>query len=70
MTIEVPLVLVQHSRTKHLEIRHHFLRDHAQKGDISLEFVRTEDQLADILTKPLNEEQFVNIRMQLGVITL
>ena len=51
---------VQHSRTKHIEIRHHFLQDHAQKRDITLEFVRSEDQLADILTKPLNEEQFVN----------
>ena len=61
---------VQHSRTKHIEIRHHFLRDHAQKGDITLDFVRTEDQLADIFTKPLNENQFVNIRRQLGVISL
>ena len=40
---------MQHSSTKHIEIRHHFLRDHAQKGDTALEFVRTEDQLADIL---------------------
>ena len=61
---------VQHSRTKHIEIRHHFLRDHAQKRDITLDFVRTEDQLADIFTKPLNENQFVNIRRQLGVISL
>ena len=70
MTTQVPLVLVQHSRTKYLEIRHHFLRVCAQKGDISLEFVRIEYQLAEILTKPFNEEQFVDIRMQLGVITL
>ena len=62
--------LVQHSRTKHIEIRHHFLRDHAQKGDITLEFVGTKDQLADIFTKPLSEEQFVDIRRQLGVISL
>ena len=61
---------VQHSRTKHIEIRHHFLRDQAQKGDITLDFVRTKDQLADIFTKPLNENQFVNIRRQLGVISL
>ena len=61
---------VQHSRTKHIEIRHHFLRDHAKKGDITLDFVKTEDQLADIFTKPLNENQFVNIRRQLGVISL
>ena len=46
---------MQHSRTKHIEIRHHFLGDHAQKGDITLEFVGTKDQLADILTKPLSE---------------
>ena len=35
---------LQHSRTKHIEIRYYFLRNHAQKGDITLEFVRTEDQ--------------------------
>ena len=61
---------VQYSRTKHIEIRHHFLRDHAQKGDITLEFVSTKDQLANILKKPPSEEQFVDIRRQLGVISL
>ena len=61
---------VQHPSTKYIEIRYHFLRDHAKKGDIALDFVRTEDQLADIFTKPLNENQFVNIRRQLGVISL
>ena len=34
---------VQHSRTKHIEIRHHFLKNHAQKGDITLEFVSIKD---------------------------
>ena len=62
--------LVQHSKTKHIKIRHHFLRNHAQKYDIILEFVNTKDQLADIFTKPLSEEQFVDIRRQLGVISL
>ena len=62
--------LVQHSRTKHIDIRHHFPRDHAQKGDIILEFVSTKDQLVDIFTKSLSEEQFVDIRRQLGVISL
>ena len=61
---------MQHSRTKHIEIRHHFLRNHAQKGDITLEFVSTKDQLAEIFTKPLSGEQFVDIRRQLGVISL
>ena len=46
---------VQHSRTKHIEIRHHFLRDHVQKGDCVLEFVDTKNQLVDIFTKPLHK---------------
>ena len=53
--INISKNLVQHSRTKNIEIRHHFLRDHAQKGDITLEFVSTKDQLADIFAKPLSE---------------
>ena len=61
---------MQHSRTKHIEIRQHFLRDHAQNGDITLEFVSIKDQLVDIFTKPLSEEQFIDIRRQLGVISL
>ena len=61
---------MQHFRTKHIEIIHHFLRDYAQKGDMTLEFVSIKDQLADIFTKPLSEEQFVDIRRQLGVISL
>ena len=53
--ISISKNLMQHSRTKHIEIRHHFLRDHVQKGDITLEFVSTKDQLADIFIKPLSE---------------
>jgi hypothetical protein len=45
---------VEHSRTKHIDIRHHFLRDHQQKGDIEVFHVSTENQLADIFTKPLD----------------
>ena len=60
--ISISKNLVQHSRTKHIEIRHHFLRDHAQKSDIILGFVSTKDQLVDISTKPLSEEQFIDIR--------
>ncbi|GJU32724.1 retrovirus-related pol polyprotein from transposon TNT 1-94 [Tanacetum coccineum] len=44
---------VQHSRTKHIEIRHHFLRDNVQKGHVSIEKVPSVDNIADILTKPL-----------------
>jgi len=59
---------IMHSRTKHIEIRHHFLRDHVQKGDCVLEFVDTNNQLADIFTKPLPKESFFTIRRELGLI--
>jgi hypothetical protein len=52
---------VQHSRTKHIDIRHHLLRDHVAKGDIILG-VRSEDQLADIFTKPLDKTRFCMLR--------
>ena len=58
---------IQHSRTKHIDIRHHFLRDHVQKGDVSIEFVSTENQLADIFTKPLSEDRFCILRRELGM---
>ena len=61
---------IQHSRTKHIEIRHHFLRDHVQKGHIELEFISTDFQLADIFTKPLNEERFCFIRNEIGLTSL
>jgi hypothetical protein len=45
----------EHSKTKHIDIRHH-LRDHVIKGDIVISLVRTNDQLADIFIKPLDEK--------------
>ena len=59
---------VQHSRTKHIDIRHHFLRDHVARNDISLCGVRSEDQLADIFTKPLDESTFCRLRSELNVL--
>ena len=61
---------IQHLRTKHIEIIHHFLRDHVQREDISLNFVSTEKPLADIFTKPLNQEQFTKIRHELGILNV
>ena len=59
---------VQHSRTKHIEIIHHFIKDHVLKNDISIEFVDSLNQIVDIFTKPLNEAQFVKIRRELGML--
>jgi hypothetical protein len=60
--------LVQHSRTKHIDIRHHFIRDHQQKGDISIESIGTEDQLADIFTKPLDEKRFYKLKNEFNIL--
>jgi hypothetical protein len=59
---------VQHSRTKHIDIRHHFLRDHIAKNEISLEGVRSENQLANIFSKPLDESTFCRLRSKLNVL--
>nr|GFC13139.1 copia protein [Tanacetum cinerariifolium] len=58
---------VQHSRTKHIKIRHHFLRDNVQKGHISIEKVSSVDNIVDILTKPLKRESFNYLRLSLGM---
>jgi hypothetical protein len=50
---------VFHKRIRHLERRHHFLRDHVEKGDIEMRYIDTERQLTDIFIKPLNASCFV-----------
>ena len=54
-------------RTKHIDIRHHFIRDHVQKGAIIMKWIATEYQEADILTKRLPTHQFVKLRDKLLV---
>ncbi|WVZ93457.1 LOW QUALITY PROTEIN: hypothetical protein U9M48_039435 [Paspalum notatum var. saurae] len=54
---------VLHSRTKHIDVRFHFLRDHYEKGDIDLVHVASENQLVDIFTKPLEFGAFVRLRV-------
>ncbi|GJU15107.1 hypothetical protein Tco_1143073 [Tanacetum coccineum] len=54
-----------HSRTKHIDIRYHFIRDHILKGDIELHFVPTDLQLANIFTKPLAEPSFTRLVAEL-----
>ena len=67
-TISLAKNPVQHSRTKHIDVRHHFIRDHVQRKDIKVEFIPTNLQLADIFTKPLAREQFTKIRRELGMV--
>lgn len=56
------------SRTKHIDIRHHFLRDYALKGDIEISFIDTQNQLVDIFTTPLARDAFYKIIRDLGIL--
>ena len=56
--IEISNNPVQHSRTKHIDIRYHFIREHVVNVTVELHFLPTEQQLADIFTKPLDESTF------------
>jgi hypothetical protein len=54
--------------TKHIDMLHHFLRDHQQRGDIDIFHVSTDHQLADIFTKPLDERRFCELCIELNVL--
>jgi len=56
--------------TKHIDIRHHFLRDSVEKCLISMNFCATNDQIADIFTKALTREQFEKNRLELILIKI
>jgi hypothetical protein len=59
--------LVFHDRSKHSEIKYHFIRDRVQKGVVKLQHISTDEQIADILTKPLVKGEFVYFRDKLMV---
>nr|GEV25909.1 retrotransposon protein, putative, unclassified [Tanacetum cinerariifolium] len=58
---------VQHSRTKHIDVRYHFIKEKVEMGIIELFFFGTEYQLADLFTKALQEERFKYLVRQLGM---
>ena len=59
---------MQHEQTKHIDMAHHFIRDHIEKGDIELVCCVTGDMLADIMTKPLARGKFESCQDGMGVI--
>nr|GEZ02578.1 retrotransposon protein, putative, unclassified [Tanacetum cinerariifolium] len=61
---------VQHSRTKHIAVRYHFIKEHVEKGTIELYFIKTDYQLADLLTKALPADRFNYLVHQLGMRSL
>jgi hypothetical protein len=58
---------VFHKKMRHVERRHHFLRDHVEKGDIEMRYIDTERQLADIFIKPLDSSRFTDLWEEIGV---
>ena len=59
---------VSHSRAKHIDIRHHFIRERIERREIRLNYVSTKDMLADVFTKALPYEAFKRFRNLLGVL--
>ena len=57
-----------HDRSKHIEIRYHFIRDCVQRGVVKLEYVTTNEQVADILTKSLPRGKHVFFRDKIEVV--
>ena len=59
---------MKHSKTKHIALHYHFIKDHVEEVNIDVHFVKTIDQLAHIFTKPLDEKNFLRILSGLGMI--
>jgi hypothetical protein len=65
--ISVAKIQSSTKKMRHVEKRHHFLRDHVEKGDIEMRYIDTERQLADIFTKPLDSSRFADLQGEIGV---
>ena len=59
---------IQHSKTKYIEIRYHFIRDLVERKIVCFEYIPTERQNADIFTKPLDRSKFETLRQVIDVI--
>jgi len=59
--INISKNLIMHSRTKHIAIRYHFLKDKVAEGEVKLEFVSTSEKVVDIFTKPFPKEFFESL---------
>ena len=58
---------VHHDRSKHINIRYHYIRDCVEEGKLEVNYICTDDQLADILTRSLGLQKFVKMRRRIGV---
>ncbi|GKE57506.1 hypothetical protein Tco_1496691 [Tanacetum coccineum] len=65
--IAISCNLVQHSKTKHIDIQYHFIKEHVEKGTVEIYFVVTEYQLTDLFTKALPKERFEHLVHRIGM---
>ena len=61
---------VHHSKTKHIKVRYHFIKEHVEEGTVELFFVKTDYQLADQFTKALPKERFEYLVRRIGMRSL
>jgi hypothetical protein len=55
-------------RSKHIEIRYHYIRNMVQRGSLKLQYISTNEQVVDVLTKPLSRVKFEYFRDKLGIV--
>jgi hypothetical protein len=67
-SIKLSINLIMHGRCKHIDVRFHYLRDLVKDNVIMLEYCNTQDQVADLMTKPLKLESFCKFRSKLGMV--
>ena len=58
---------IAHARTKHIDIRYHYIREAVNDGIIEVKYCPTKQMIADVLTKPLPRGQFENLRLAMGL---
>jgi hypothetical protein len=60
--------LVLHGQSKHIKVKYHLVWESIENGRIKVEFIRSKEQLSDILTKPLGRVKFLELRTKIGLI--
>ena len=61
---------VFHDKSKHIEIKYHYVRDMVQRGAVKLQYVAMEEQITDVLMKPLARVKFEYFKEKLGVLQI
>ena len=61
---------VFHDKSKHIEIKYHYIRDMVQRGAVKLQYVATEEQIADVLMNPLPRVKFEYFKENIGVLQI